>query len=165
MPSHSPHHLNRCNRRSTPFCNYQEHIKIFPVLFTTDHQETQNSCPQEGTLLTKQVSNGQIAFYTQLHLTTKTSTKHLTVKIDPGTQVNTILLSRYSKTLPKKMPENGYPKPSSLNSTNHFWISHDGKQNPFLGQFITNVKHVSQAMSYLTCFYVFEDATSPHILL
>ena len=63
------------------------------------------------------------------------------------------------------MAENGYPKPSSLNPTSHSWISHDGKLQPFLGQFIADVRHVSQARLYLMHSYVFKDATSPHILL
>ena len=92
--------------------------------------------------------------------------KHLTVKIDPGAKVNTIPLSRYRKIFPKKMTKNGYPKPLSLNTTSHSWISHDGKLQPFLGPI--HCQHQAclpdQIMPDMH-FYVFEDATSPHILL
>ena len=80
---------------------------------------------------TECTSDGHVAFYTLLHLTTKTSTKHLTVKIDPSPQINMIPLRRYRETFPQKTTENGYPKPSSLNPTSHSWISHDGKPQPF----------------------------------
>ena len=61
--------------------------------------------------------------------------------------------------LPEKMAGNGYSKPSSLNP------SHDDKSQPFLCQFITDVRHVFQARLYPTGYYVFEGATSPHIHL
>ena len=63
------------------------------------------------------------------------------------------------------MAENSYPKPFSLNPTRQSWISHDGKPQSFLSQFITDIRHVSQARSYLMHFYVLEDAMSMHILL
>ena len=164
--SHSLHHHNnhRYNRRTTPFWSYQDSIKIVTVSSHTDSLETQD-CTQEGTLLPKCTSDGQVIFYTWLHLTPRTGMKHWTVKINPSASVNTIPLSRYQKIFPQKIAENKYPKPSSLKPTSHSWISHDSSPQPFLGQFITDIRHVSQARSYPTCFYVFEDATSPHILL
>ena len=55
--------------------------------------------------------------------------------------------------------------PSTLNPTIHSWISHDVKPQPFLGKFVTNIRHVSQPRLYLTCFFVFKDTTSPQILI
>ena len=49
--------------------------------------------------------------------------------------------------------------------THHTWISHDGSPKPFLGHFIINVLHATEPKTYPIHFYVFEDATSPHILL
>ena len=43
--------------------------------------------------------------------------------------------------------------------------SHDGKPKPFLGHFIAEVQHTTLPRSYPVWFYVFENATSPHILL
>ena len=47
----------------------------------------------------------------------------------------------------------------------HTWISHDGLPKPFLGCFVAEVMHANEPRSYPTHFYMFEDATSPHILL
>ena len=95
----------------------------------------------------------------------RTGMKYLTVKIDPGTSVNTIPLSRYWKIFPQKIAENKYPKPSLLNPTSYSWISHNSSPQPVLGQFITDIRCVSQARSYPMCFFVFEDSMSLHILL
>ena len=155
-PSCSPSHSNSCNlhhhnnarhnRRSTPFQSFQGSIEIVTVPSHTDSLETRD-CLKEGTLLTECTSNGQVAFYTQLHLPTRTSMKHLTVKIDPSASVNTIPLSRYQKTFPQKIAANKYPKPSSLILTSHSWMPHDGSPQPFLGQFIIDMRHVSKARS------------------
>ena len=89
----------------------------------------------------------------------------MTVKIDPGTQVNTIPLSRYQKLYLTKFDETRLPISSTLSPTFHTWISHDGLPKPFLGYFITEVLHATLPKSYPTCCYVFKDATSPQILL
>ena len=81
------------------------------------------------------------------------------------TQVNTIPLSRYQKIFSHKINTAKYIKQGTLIPTKHSWISHDGKSQPFLGQFIASVKHASQPRLYPMWFYVFKDATSPHILL
>ena len=53
----------------------------------------------------------------------------------------------------------------TLMPTHHTWISHDGSPKPFLGHFIVEVVDAKEPRMYLVRFYVFEDATSPHILL
>ena len=99
-------------------------------------------------------------------LPTKNGAKSMIMKIDPGAQVvNTIPLSRYGKLFPHKMIESRYPKPGTLILTSYFWISHDGKPQPFLGHFIAKVNHAMLPRSYPTHFYVFEDTISPQILL
>ena len=49
--------------------------------------------------------------------------------------------------------------------THHTWISHNGLPKPFLGHFIVEVAHAKEPRTYPVRFYIFEDATSPHILL
>ena len=49
--------------------------------------------------------------------------------------------------------------------THHTWISHDGSPKPFLGHFIVEVAHAKESRIYPIRFYVFEDATNPHIIL
>ena len=57
----------------------------------------------EGKLYMESASNGQVTFYTCLQLPSYDRTKTMTVKIDPGAQVNTISLSKYHLLFPKKL--------------------------------------------------------------
>ena len=132
-------------------------------MILTDNIET--IAQPEGSLFTESASNRQVSFYTRLQLPMKDGTKLMTVKIDPGTQLNTIPLSQYQKLFPHKVDNSRYPKPSSLCPTAHTWMLHDGSPKPFLGHFITEVQHAAKPRSYPTWFYVFEDATSHQILL
>ena len=113
----------------------------------------------------ERASDGQVAFYTRLDLPAQSGTKTMVVKIDPGTQVNTIPLSRYRTLYPNHLNISRYPKAKSLEATNHTWMSHDGLPKPFLGHFITEVSHAKEPRMYLVRFYVFEDATNPPCLL
>ena len=108
-------------------------------------------------------SDGQVAFYTHLHLPAQSGTKTMTVKIDPGTQVNTIPLSKYHNLFPNKLTKSRYTKAKSLMPTHHTWISHNGSPKPFLGHFIVEVAHAKEPRMYPVRFHVFEDATNPHI--
>ena len=119
----------------------------------------------EGKLYMESASDGQVAFYTHLQLPAQDGTKTMTVNIDPGAQVNTIPFSRYQTLFPKKLTKSRYPKAKALLPTHHTWISHDGSPKPFLSHFIVDVLHVTEPKTYPVHFYVFEDATSPHILL
>ena len=89
----------------------------------------------------------------------------MTVKINPGAQVNTIPLSKYWELYPHKIDETRLHKPGTLSPTSHTWISHYDSPKPFLGHFMANVQHATLPRLYPTTFYVLEDATSPHILL
>ena len=89
----------------------------------------------------------------------------MTVKIDPGAQVSKIPLSRYHKLFPNKINDSRFPKPNALSPIAHTWIPHGGLPKPFLGHFVPEVKHAHEPRSYLTGFYVFEDTTSPQIVL
>ena len=125
---------------------------------------TTGSCT-EGQLYMESASNGQVVFYTCLQLPGCDGTKTMTVKIDPGAQVNTIPLSRYHVLFPNKFTKSRFPNAKAPLPTNHTWISHDGLPKPFLGYSIVEVMHATEPKSYPTHFYVFEDTTSPHILL
>ena len=89
----------------------------------------------------------------------------MVVKIDPGTQVNTIPFSRNHTLYPNHLNKSRYPKAKSLQPTNHTWMSHDGLPKPFLGHFITEIPHAKEPRTYPVRFYVFEDATNPPNLL
>ena len=113
----------------------------------------------------ERASDGQVAFFTCLNLPAQSGTKTMVVKIDPGTQVNTIHLSRYHTLFPNHVTKSRYPKAKSLMPTHHTWISHDASPKPFLGHFIIEVAHAKESTVYPIRFYVFEDATNPQNLL
>ena len=113
----------------------------------------------------ERASDGQVSFYTCLLLPTKNGMEMMTIKINPGAQVSTIPLIQYQKLFPHKLIESRYPKPATLIPTAYIWISHNGTLKPFLGHFITKVNHAMLLRLYPTWFYVFEEATSPQILL
>ena len=89
----------------------------------------------------------------------------MTIKLDPGAQVNTIPLCKYCTLFPKKLNKSRFPKAKALFPTAHTWISLDGFPKPFQGHFVADVMHASEPRPYPTWMYVFEDATYPHILL
>ena len=94
-PSHrqprSPHH-NRRNRGSpTPHVHQISHI----LLTAPKPNEA------EGKLITNTASDGQTSFHITLQVITKQGTKPTPVKVDPGTDVNTISLSHYKKLFRK----------------------------------------------------------------
>ena len=119
----------------------------------------------EGKLYTESASDGQVAFYTHNQLPAHDGTKTMTVKIEPDAQINTIPLSRYHVLYPRKLTKSRFPKAKVFLPTQHTWIAHDGLPKPFLGHFIVKVLHATKPKTYPVCFYFFEDATSPHILL
>ena len=89
----------------------------------------------------------------------------MVVKIDPGTQVNTIPFSRYHTLFPNCLTKSRYPKVKSLMPTHHTWISHDGLPKPFLCHFIIEVAHTKEPRMYPISFYIFEDTTNTQNLL
>ena len=125
IPSHSPSpclssRSPRWHRRSISFWYNQDSPCTVP-----DQQVETSSYPKEGSLLTGHMSDRQTAM--------KNGMKHITVKINPGAQVNTITLSKYQKIFPYKINAARYPKQGVLNPTKHSWIFHNGKLQPFLG--------------------------------
>ena len=60
-----------------------------------------------------------------------------------------------------KINESRYPKQGTLIPTNHSWISHDGKPQPFLGPF----QPCNPSLGCTWYNSVFKDATNPQILL
>ena len=125
----SPRCCSHSKRCSTPNRYYQDAIDVIPAdSITTGNQA-------EGKLYAERASDGQVAFFTHLHLPGLSGTKTMVVKIDPGAQVNTIPLSRYHALYPNKLTKSRYPKAKSLMPTHHTWISHDGSPKPFLDHY------------------------------
>ena len=102
-PSCSPSHSAllwgsaQSNRHSTPHRYYQDALEVIKADGITTGSQA------EGKLYTESASDGQVAFYTQLQLLAWDGTKTMTVKIDPGAQVNTIPFSRYQTLFPRKL--------------------------------------------------------------
>ena len=97
-----------------------------PVLsgWPGDHPSRQcrNLNSPEGSLLTERASDGQVPFYTRLQLPTKNGIKWMTIKTNPGAQVNTIPLSSTGNISPKKLIRPGILSqiPSALQPTPGF---------------------------------------------
>ena len=81
----------------TPHWYSQDSIEVIPA-----DSLTASSQP-EGSLYTEKASDGQTTFYTRLQLPSHDGMKHVTVKIDPGAQVNSIPLSKYCILFPPKI--------------------------------------------------------------
>ena len=135
--SASPHWHDRSHCQHTPFWYFQDSNEIIPA----DSVET--STEPKGSLYTERAWDGQVSFFTRLQLPTKHGIKLMTMKIDPGAQVNTIPLRRYQKLYPHKVCEMRFPKSGTLIPTSHAWISHDSSPKPFLGHFIAEVQHAT----------------------
>ena len=67
-------------------------------MIVTDSIETM--AHPKGSLFTASVFDGQVSFYTRLQVPTRDSTKLITLKIDPGAQVNTIPPEQVLEALP-----------------------------------------------------------------
>ena len=168
-PSHSPSHSPSCS--TFPKCSAQSNKCLTAHRYYQDALEvikadsiTTGSQGERQALHREHVWWPSCILY-HLQLPAWDGTKTMTIKIDPGAQVNTMPLSRCQTLFPKKLTKSRYPKSKALMPTHHTWISHDGLPKPFLGHFIVDVSHATEPKMYPICFYVFEDNTSPHILL
>ena len=127
----SPQHNSRKRRSPTPHIHQVGHIThILPRPYAA-----------EGQLITDRASNGHTSFHTMLQVDTKQGAKSISVKVDPGAEVNTIPLSQYRKLFKKNFTKAGNIKNNVVHPTSHLWSSHDSKPQQFLGYFIINIHH------------------------
>ena len=110
-------------------------------------------------------SDGHTSFHTTLQMVTKQGSKPLPVKVDPGADVNTIPLTKYRKLFPAHFTKAGNLKQKALHPTRHTWTVHDETPQQFLGYFIADIHHKTKPEVLPIRFYVFNDTTSPKILL
>ena len=118
----------------------QEQEKPTPYRHKVSHISLTSPHPieAEGKLLTDTASNSQTSFHTTLQIITNHGTKPISVKVNPGTDVNTIPLSHYKKLFRKNFTKVGHLKHNVLHPTNHLWSLHDSKPQQFIGYFIVN---------------------------
>ena len=138
-PSRSPHHkqyrshqcYSRKRRSPTPHVHQVSHIThILPRPYAA-----------EGQLITDRASDGHTSFHTTLQVDTKQGAKLISVKVDPGAEINTIPLSCYRKLFKKNFTKTENIKRNVLHLTSHLWSSHDSKPQQLLGYFIINIHH------------------------
>ena len=110
-------------------------------------------------------SDGHTSFHTTLQMVTKQGSKPLPVKVDPGTNVNTIPLTKYRKLFPAHFTKAGNLKQKALHPRRHTWTTHDETPQQFSGYFIADIHHKTIPEVLPIRFYVFNDITSPKILL
>ena len=109
--------------------------------------------------------DGQTSFHTTLQIITKQGSKSLLIKVDPGTDVKIIPLSKHRKLFPVHFTKAGNLKQKSLHPTRHTWTAHNETPQQFLGFFIANIHHKTQPEVLPIRFYVFKNTISPKILL
>ena len=95
---------------------------------------------------------------------TKHGSKPIPVKVDPGTGVNKIPLSKYRKLFQARFTKAGNLKKKALHSTKHTWTAHSNTPQQFLGFFIADIHQKTQPEVLQVRFYVFKDTTCPKIL-
>ena len=90
-PSRSPH----SKQYRSPQCNSRKRRSPTPHIHQVSHITHILPRPYaaEGQLITDRASNGHTSFHTTLQMDTKQGAKSISVKVDPGAEVNTIPLS------------------------------------------------------------------------
>ena len=96
---------------------------------------------------------------------TKQGSKSLPVKVDPGTDVIIIPLTKYKKLFVAHFTKASNLKQKALHPTKHTWTAHDETPQQFLGYFLADIHHKTQPEVLPIRFYIFKDTTSPKILL
>ena len=119
----------------------------------------------ETNLITDTALDGHTAFHTTLQIVTSQGCKNLQVKVDPGADSSIIPLSRFRSAFPKHFTKSGALKKNALQPTYATWSAHDGKLKHFLGYLVLNIQHKTTSQILPIKFYVFEDHSSPDILL
>ena len=87
------------------------------------------------------------------------------MKVDPGTDINTIPLSQYKTLFANHFTRDGQLKKNALRSTASTWSHHDGTKKQFLGYFTIDVQHKTSLSDLTTNIYVFEDISRPFTLI
>ena len=114
----------------------------------------------EDQLYMDRAPDGQKSFHTTLQLVTKQGCKSLPVKMDPGTEINTILLSQYKTLFQNHLTRDGQLEKNALRST-----AHDGTTKQFLRYFTIDVQHKTSPQIIPLTFYIFEDISRPFTLI
>ena len=157
--SMAPCWLDWSHHWHTLFQYSQDSIEIIPAAAVPTNSIETSTHPK-GSLLTECTSDGQVSFYTRLQLPPRNRIKLMTIKIDP-----VLRWIHPPEQVPEAIPPTKSVSSGSLSPTSHTLILHDGSPKPYLGHFITEVQCATPPRSYPTHFYVFEDTTSPQILL
>ena len=119
----------------------------------------------ETNLITDTALDGHTAFHTTLQVITSQGCKNLQAKVDPGADCSTIPLSHFRSAFPKHFTKSGALKKNALQPTYATWSAHDGQRKHFSGYLVLNIQHKTTPQILPIKFYVFEDHTSPDILL
>ena len=109
--------------------------------------------------------DGQTEFHTTLQVITSQGSKPLHVKVDPRAECSSIPPSHFHKAFTKHFTKSRTLKKSALKATWMTWSAHDGTCQNFLGYIVLDIQHKTLPHVLLCKCYVFEDSTSPHILL
>ena len=130
------------------------------------HITTHNTVSSlETYLATDTMTDGHTEFFTTLQVITSHGCKPLHVKVDTGAESISIPLFHFHKAFLKHFTRSEALKKSALKPMWMTWSAHDGTCQNFLGYIVLHIQHKTLPKTLLITFYIFEDSTSPQILL
>ena len=122
------------------------------------HFTTYNTvCSLETSLVTDATIDGQTSFHRTLQVITSQGSKPLHVK---GAECSSIPCPISTKHFPNTSQSLESLKPMWM-----IWSAHDGACQNFLGYILLDIQHKILSQVLPCKFYIFEDSTSPDILL
>ena len=149
--------INTCLNPDTTSNTFQQQVS---------HLTTHNPVSSlETSLATDTTIDGHISFHTTLQIITSQESKPLHMKVDQGASCSSITLSHFHKTFPKHFTKSGALKKSALKPMWMIQSAHDEPCQNLLGCIVLDIHHKTLPQVLPCKFYVFEDSTSPDILL
>ena len=164
-PSRDHYRLpSRSNRHSsTPYYNMHYHKHSLNTLHF-DSLETAY-LPRDGTLEMDTAQDGQTMSFITLFFKNQFIRNHCWVKVDTDAEACTTPLTYFKKMFPHRINSHSSLTRDALLSIDKRWIGHNGYPEKYMGQIILDVSDKRTGRSYPTRFYIFEDVTSPLILI
>ena len=130
------------------------------------HLTAVNLISNMGTcLITDTNINGHTSCHTTSQVITSQGSRTLHIQVDLGASCSSIPLSCFCKAFPKYFIKSGALKRTTLKPTWMTWTAHNGTCQNVLGYIVLDIQHKTLCQILPCKFYVFEDFTSPDILL
>ena len=168
IEANTPRRPNKTTRRHSEInrCLSQETTTTNTSPQQVSHFTTVNQKSSMGTnLITGTAIDGHTSFHTTIQVITSQGCKPLHVKVNPGASCSSIPLSHFHEAFPKFFTKSETLQKTAIKATWMTWPAHDGTCQNFLGYIVLDIQHKTLPQVLPCKFYVFEDFTSPDILL